>query len=63
MIQKPNIKFTDASTNSMKKPETKFPLFPNRKPILKSGQFVGSKQSYGSPGNEMDHKLSCSGPI
>ena len=63
MIQNPNIKFTDAATTYMKEDESKFPPFPNKKPVPNYGQCVGSKQGYSSLENEMDHKLSCRSPI
>ena len=57
MIQMPNTKFIDATITSMKNTSLNSLFFPNY------GQCVGLKHGFGNLENEMDHNLSCSGPI
>ena len=60
VLQKPNINFTIEATTSMKNTSSKFPLFPNRKPVPNSGHKQLNSLSYDSPGNEIDHKATTS---
>ena len=63
VIQKPNIKFINAATNSMNNMSQNSLYFPTENQFKNFGHKQLNSLSYGSPENEINHNLSYRGLI